>query len=69
MSIFRDADGAFLRHLALAMKPCLFLPGEFIVHRGDVGCGMFFLYRGEVIEREGGREREEREREGERRER
>lgn len=39
---------AFFRHLALVLKPCLFLPGEFIVHKGDAGYGMFFLYRGEV---------------------
>jgi CRP-like cAMP-binding protein len=39
---------AFLRQLALALKPCLFLPGEYIIHKGDTDFGMFFLYNGEV---------------------
>lgn len=30
------------------MKPCIFLPGEYIVHKGDMGLGMFFLYHGTV---------------------
>ena len=30
------------------IKPCLFLPKEYIVHKGDVGLGMFFLYHGTV---------------------
>ena len=47
--IFASADSAFLRHLALMIKPCLFLPKEYIVHQGDVGLGMFFLYHGTVI--------------------
>ena len=39
---------AFLRHLTLKIRPSIFLPGEFIVHKGDVGLGMFFLYHGKV---------------------
>ena len=46
--IFAAVDAAFLRHLTLMIKPCLFLPGEFIVHKGDMGLGMFFLYHGTV---------------------
>lgn len=46
--IFASADSAFLRHLTLMIKPCLFLPKEYIVHKGDVGLGMFFLYHGTV---------------------
>ncbi len=48
MPIFSSVDAAFLRHLTLMIKPCLFLPGEIIVHKGDVGLGMFFLYHGTV---------------------
>ena len=48
VSIFATADAAFLRHLTLMMKPCIFLPGEYIVHKGDMGLGMFFLYHGTV---------------------
>ena len=48
VSIFATADAAFLRHLALKMKPCLFLPGEYIIHKGDMELGMFFLYHGTV---------------------
>ena len=46
--LFADADDAFLRHLALIIKPCIFLPGEFIVHKGDVGLSMFLLFHGQV---------------------
>ena len=48
VSIFATADAAFLRHLTLMMKSCIFLPGEYIVHKGDMGLGMFFLYHGTV---------------------
>ena len=39
---------AFLRHLTLKIKPCLFLPNEYIVHEGDIGYGIFFIYHGTV---------------------
>ena len=26
----------------------MFLPGELIVHKGDLGLGIFFVYHGEV---------------------
>ena len=39
---------AFLRHLTLKIRPSMFLPGDFIVHKGDVGLGLFFLYHGKV---------------------
>lgn len=51
MNIFKNVDKAFLRQLALSMKPCLFLPGEYILQKGDMDFGMFFLYNGEVRQR------------------
>ena len=46
--LFASVGDAFLRHLTLKIRPSMFLPGEFIVHKGDVGLGMFFLYHGTV---------------------
>ena len=46
--LFASVSDAFLRHLTLKIRPSMFLPGEFIVHKGDVGLGMFFLYHGKV---------------------
>ena len=30
------------------IKPCIFLPNEYIVHKGDIGHGMYFIYHGKV---------------------
>ena len=46
--IFRDADKAFLRHIAVILKPCIYLAGEFIVHKRDRDAGVFFLCQGDV---------------------
>ena len=46
--IFSSVNLAFLRHLTLKIKPCLFLPKEYIVHKGDIGQGIFFIYHGTV---------------------
>ena len=46
--LFASVGNAFLRHLTLKIRPSIFLPGDFIVHKGDVGLGMFFIYHGKV---------------------
>ena len=46
--LFTSVGNAFLRHLTLKIRPSIFLPGDFIVHKGDVGLGMFFIYHGKV---------------------
>lgn len=52
VNVFQNVDTAFLRSLSLVLKPRLFLPGEFIVQKGDVGYGMFFVYCGQVMSRD-----------------
>ena len=48
MDIFSNTDEAFLRHVAVILKPQVYLPGEFIVHIGEMDFGMYFLCQGEV---------------------
>eukprot|EP00002_Diphylleia_rotans_P011640 TRINITY_DN2294_c0_g1_i1.p1 TRINITY_DN2294_c0_g1~~TRINITY_DN2294_c0_g1_i1.p1 ORF type:complete len:293 (-),score=40.41 TRINITY_DN2294_c0_g1_i1:447-1325(-) len=46
--LFRDAGDAFIRALALRIKPELCLPGDFIFRQGERGAEMYFLSRGKV---------------------
>lgn len=34
--------------MAVTLKPSVYLPGEFVVHKGDMDYGMFFLCKGDV---------------------
>ena len=46
--VFQDCETAFLRHLSLTAKPLIFLPGEYIVRKGDIGYGLFLICSGKV---------------------
>lgn len=46
--VFQDSETAFLRHLSLTAKPLIFLPGEYIVRKGDIGYGLFLICSGSV---------------------
>ena len=46
--VFQDTETAFLRHLSLTAQPLIFLPGEYIVRKGDIGYGLFLIYSGKV---------------------
>ena len=48
VTILKGVSEPFLRSLSLTMKPCVFLPGDYIVHKGDIGYGMFFIHHGQV---------------------
>ena len=45
---FRGASEPFLRELAQHLRPAVFVPGELVLRRGDVGHRMYFIQRGEV---------------------
>ncbi|KAI9222061.1 hypothetical protein BC828DRAFT_379403 [Blastocladiella britannica] len=48
VQIFHGASKSFLMTLSRALRPEMFLPGDLIIHRGDVGQEMYFICRGKV---------------------
>eukprot|EP00002_Diphylleia_rotans_P024912 TRINITY_DN491_c0_g1_i6.p2 TRINITY_DN491_c0_g1~~TRINITY_DN491_c0_g1_i6.p2 ORF type:complete len:324 (+),score=65.59 TRINITY_DN491_c0_g1_i6:1310-2281(+) len=46
--LFKDAEDAFIRALALRIQPELCLPGDYIFRQGERGAEMYFLSRGKV---------------------
>ncbi|KAJ3362223.1 Kinesin-like protein kif27 [Allomyces arbusculus] len=46
--LFQDTEIGFMRMLALALQPVLFLPNEYVVKKGDIGSEMFFIHKGRV---------------------
>lgn len=54
---FREAKTTFLRDVVQLLKPCVFLPGDYVFKHGEAGHSMFFLSRGEVevLTKEGNR--------------
>lgn len=48
VGLFRGADPAFLRYVALRLKPQVLTPGDWVFREGDEGTEMYFIVRGEV---------------------
>ncbi|ORZ39155.1 hypothetical protein BCR44DRAFT_1427319 [Catenaria anguillulae PL171] len=48
ISIFNGASKSFMMQLSRALRPEVFLPGDLIVHAGDIGQEMYFICRGKV---------------------
>ncbi len=46
--MFRNASDAFVREVALELRPLVLMPGDYAVHAGDRGRAMFFVTRGEL---------------------
>jgi voltage-gated potassium channel len=44
--LFQGASEAFIREIALQLKPLVFMPGDFAIRAGDMGRSMYFISRG-----------------------
>ncbi|ORZ40971.1 cyclic nucleotide-binding-like protein [Catenaria anguillulae PL171] len=46
--LFEGADMAFLRAVCLALRPILFMAGDYIIRKGDLGAEMYLVLHGDV---------------------
>jgi voltage-gated potassium channel len=46
--IFQGADDLFIRESVQLLRPCVFLPDEYVIRQGEYGDCMYFLTSGEV---------------------
>ena len=46
--LFKGASEMLIRDIVLSLKPMVFIPGDFIIHRGEIGVNMFFISKGTV---------------------
>ncbi|UXI16461.1 hypothetical protein NH340_JMT02404 [Sarcoptes scabiei] len=48
VELFRDIERSVLRDLILKLQPILFLPGDFVFHKGNVGHEMYIINKGMI---------------------
>jgi voltage-gated potassium channel len=46
--LFRDASDAFVRDIALELRPVMLMPGDYVVQAGDRARSMYFVSSGEL---------------------
>lgn len=53
--LFQGASDEFIKEIALAMKPLVFMPGDYVYHAGESGRDMYFISKGtiEVVSKDG----------------
>src|SRR5699024_2569311 len=48
VELFKNIDRSVLRDLVLKLRPILFLPGDYICRKGDVGHEMYIVNKGKI---------------------
>jgi glucose-6-phosphate 1-dehydrogenase len=48
VTIFKDGDPLFLSQVVLALRPEVAAAGEVLIRKGDIGCEMYLIVRGEA---------------------
>jgi CRP-like cAMP-binding protein len=46
--IFAEANDNFIQSVSTKLKPEIYLPGDYIIYKGDIGEEMFFIAEGSV---------------------
>lgn len=46
--MFKEANEHLIRRIVVALQPAIYLPGDYIFKKGDIGEKMFFISKGEV---------------------
>ncbi|KAJ6218112.1 hypothetical protein RDWZM_009269 [Blomia tropicalis] len=49
VELFKNIDRSVLRDLVLKLRPILFLPGDYVCKKGDVGHEMYIVSKGKIV--------------------